>query len=337
MAEELEIKIKYISKDIDKIEKIDIGDWIDLRAAEETKVFYGHRAMIPLGIAMKLPEGYEAILAPRSSLQKKGIIMGNSIGIIDNSYCGNDDQWHFPAMCVAEPKNGWDGKLDLPYVIIEKNERICQFRIQKIHPKIKFVEVDDLGAPSRGGLGSTGEVDFKRVDKQLKVEDFVGPKAPESDVADLVTLTKPISYPLYEAIKNLKNDVSEYHRITYDNTDSKTMAEDKMAYNKSVLESLRKALIEEASKTTYLLSNNAEFNYKNINPDDKYEFKDGSETTCYKLFTAIMVYSTQYYPEREADFNKLRDLIIKGWLRPENAESLGSYIHRAMKEISTMN
>ena len=151
MMEELEIKIKYFDKEIDKIEKIDIGDWIDLRAAEDTTLFLNERTMIPLGVGMKLPEGYEAIIAPRSSLQKKGVIMGNSIGIIDNSYCGNEDQWHFPAMLVAEPKGGFKD-MAMTYQ--------CQFRIQKIQPKIKFVEVESLDEVSRGGIGSTGKSAF---------------------------------------------------------------------------------------------------------------------------------------------------------------------------------
>lgn len=139
----LSIKIKYHT-DIDKIEKIAVGDWIDLRAAETVVLKKNEFKIISLGISMELPSGYEAIVAPRSSTYKKyGIIMSNSIGVIDSSYCGNDDIWGFPAIAL---KN----------TTINKNDRICQFRIQKIQPKVEFVEVDDLENENRQGFGSTG-------------------------------------------------------------------------------------------------------------------------------------------------------------------------------------
>lgn len=140
----LEIKIRYISTTIPHLEKIEVGDWIDLYAAQDIKLEAGDFTLIPLGVAMKLPEGYEAILAPRSSTFKKyGIIQTNSIGVIDNSYCGNNDQWMLAVYATRD-------------IRIPANARICQFRIQECQPKIKFVECDDLGSPDRGGFGSTG-------------------------------------------------------------------------------------------------------------------------------------------------------------------------------------
>ena len=127
-------------------EKIENGDWIDLRAAEDVHLNYLEHKIIPLGVAMKLPDGFEAHLAPRSSAFKKfGIVMTNSVGIIDNSYCGNDDIWGFSAICLK--KEGTD---------IKCNDRICQFRIIEKQPEIEFLVVDDLKAENRGGFGSTG-------------------------------------------------------------------------------------------------------------------------------------------------------------------------------------
>lgn len=137
------IKIKYI-RDIEKISSIAVGDWIDLRAAENVYMEAGEYAMIPLGIAMELPKGYEALVAPRSSTFKKyGVLLVNSLGIIDESYKGDNDEWNFLARAVRD-------------TYIPKNERICQFRIIKHQPKIKLVEVETLGNADRGGIGSTG-------------------------------------------------------------------------------------------------------------------------------------------------------------------------------------
>lgn len=137
------IKLKMLA-DIEPPEAIEQGDWIDLRAAETILIVKGEFKYIPLGVAMQLPEGYEALVAPRSSLYKRrGIIMTNSIGIMDESYCGDGDQWRFPAYATRE-------------TIIPKGERICQFRIVKHQPEIKFEIVDTLGNPDRGGYGSTG-------------------------------------------------------------------------------------------------------------------------------------------------------------------------------------
>jgi len=141
----MEIKIKYLA-DIEKIQPIKKGDWIDLRAAEDVVMYAGESKLIPLGIAMQLPEGYEALMAPRSSTFKKyNIIMTNSIGVVDESYCGDADQWHFPAYALR-------------YCKIQKNERICQFRIIEHQPEFSFVEVDSLGNENRGGFGSSGRM-----------------------------------------------------------------------------------------------------------------------------------------------------------------------------------
>lgn len=137
------IQIKYHT-DIEPLEQKEGSDWIDLRAAEEVKMSPNQFKLIPLGVSMKLPEGYEAHIVPRSSTFKAwGIIQTNHMGVIDESYCGDDDQWMMPVLATRA-------------VIIHKNDRICQFRIVKKQPKILFQEVDTLGEESRGGFGSTG-------------------------------------------------------------------------------------------------------------------------------------------------------------------------------------
>ncbi len=139
------IQIKYFTNEIDKIQKIDKGDWIDLRAAETVEMEAGEFRLIPLGVGMILPKGYEAHIVPRSSTFKSfGIIQTNHCGIIDESYCGDNDQWMFPAYALRE-------------TIIHKNDRICQFRIVEKQPEIKFDEVDHLKEGNRGGFGSTGK------------------------------------------------------------------------------------------------------------------------------------------------------------------------------------
>ena len=139
------IKIRYL-RDIKKIERFNVGDWIDLRAAEDVMIDRGKFKLIPLGVAMELPEGYEALVAPRSSTFKKlGIMMANSLGIIDETYKGDNDEWHFPAYAVKD-------------TIIRKNEWICQFRIIQHQPMIHLKEVECLGNADRGGIGSTGRV-----------------------------------------------------------------------------------------------------------------------------------------------------------------------------------
>ena len=140
----LQIKIKYIDKTIDKIEKIEKGDWLDLRSAVDIAMVKGDFSLIPLGVAMELPKGYEAHMQPRSSTYKKfGIIQTNSTGIIDESYCGDGDQWLFPAFALRN-------------TTIHKNDRICQFRIVEKMPKVELIVVKKLNNEDRNGIGSTG-------------------------------------------------------------------------------------------------------------------------------------------------------------------------------------
>lgn len=146
------IKIKYF-EGANKLKSIEKGDWIDLYANKEIFIPKGQRAMIPLGIAMELPKGYEAHIVPRSSTFKTwGIILVNSVGIIDNSYNGDNDQWHFPAYCL-ESRTIVDGREG---TLIQKGDRICQFRIVENQPSIEFIEVENLENEDRGGFGSTG-------------------------------------------------------------------------------------------------------------------------------------------------------------------------------------
>ena len=137
------IKIKY-HNDIRPLEILDNGDWIDLRAAEDVNLEKGDFRLISLGVSMKLPEGYEAHIVPRSSTFKHwGIIQANHMGVIDNSYCGGNDIWKFPAIATRD-------------AVIYKNDRICQFRIMKKQPCVRFDTVEHLNGPDRGGFGSSG-------------------------------------------------------------------------------------------------------------------------------------------------------------------------------------
>lgn len=148
------IRIKYFD-DAKKLEKISKGDWIDLYANKDMFIPEGERAMIPLGIAMELPEGYEAHLAPRSSTFKTwGIIQTNHVGVIDHSFCGDNDQWHMPVYCLVGKDRMW--LTERKGTFIHKGDKIAQFRIMEIQPEIEFEEVDHLGNESRGGFGSTG-------------------------------------------------------------------------------------------------------------------------------------------------------------------------------------
>ena len=139
------IKIRYLNDKITRLEYIDgKSDWIDLRAAEDVELKAGEFRLINLGVAMELPKGYEAHIVPRSSTFKNyGIIQANHCGIVDGSYCGNDDIWYFPALAMKDTK-------------IRFNDRICQFRIFKNQPEIVFDEVERLEGKDRGGFGSTG-------------------------------------------------------------------------------------------------------------------------------------------------------------------------------------
>lgn len=140
------IQIKYFTDEIEKLTYIDgKSDWIDLRAAKEMELKAGQYAMIPLGVAMKLPEGYEAHIVPRSSTYKNyGLIQTNHMGVVDESYCGDNDQWHMPVYALRD-------------TVIHVNDRICQFRIMEHQPKIVFEEAEAFNTPDRGGFGSTGK------------------------------------------------------------------------------------------------------------------------------------------------------------------------------------
>lgn len=139
------IKIKYFSDEIEKLTYIaGKSDWIDLRAAADMTMKKGEFRLIPLGVAMQLPAGYEAHVIPRSSTYKNfGLIQTNSMGLIDESYCGDNDQWFFPALAMRDTE-------------IHVNDRICQFRIMQHQPQIRFEETQALEGEDRGGFGSTG-------------------------------------------------------------------------------------------------------------------------------------------------------------------------------------
>jgi dUTP pyrophosphatase len=156
----MQIKIKYHT-DIEKIQKIKIDDWIDLRAAEDVVIKQGEYKLISLGVSMQLPEGYEANIVPRSSTFKNfGIIQTNCFGVIDNSYSGNNDIYMFPAYCLKGRETSKEDNnsffIGEKYSIIKKNDRICQFRITKRQPEIEFEEVEILENNDRGGFGSSG-------------------------------------------------------------------------------------------------------------------------------------------------------------------------------------
>ena len=126
-------------------EAIETGDWVDIRSAETVVMEAGEYRVISLGISMKLPDDYEAHVLPRSSTYRRwGILMVNGMGIIDNSFCGQDDIWSFPALAMRK-------------TTIHKGDRICQFRIVKRQPKLTFVEDSLADNKNRGGLGSTGD------------------------------------------------------------------------------------------------------------------------------------------------------------------------------------
>lgn len=138
------IKIKYFDNELERITINPKGDWIDLRSAIDCDLKKDEFKLIPLGIAMELPQGYEAHIVPRSSTYKNfGIIQTNHMGVVDNSYCGDNDQWFMPVYALRDTH-------------ISKNDRICQFRIMKKQTEIKFDEVMFLDNENRGGHGSSG-------------------------------------------------------------------------------------------------------------------------------------------------------------------------------------
>lgn len=139
------IRVKYFVPGLEPIQKIAVGDWIDIRAGETVTMKKGDYYLIRMGIGMILPEGYEALVLPRSSTPYKfGIVAANSMGVIDNSYCGDADEWKFPAVAIRD-------------TIIRKGDRIAQFRIVENQPRLVFETVANLKPNSRGGIGSTGK------------------------------------------------------------------------------------------------------------------------------------------------------------------------------------
>ena len=139
------IPIRYHNSDLIPIEPIAKGDWIDLRAAEDVVLKMGETYKISLGVSMQLPVDYEAHVRPRSSTFKNwGILLVNSMGVIDNSYCGDNDIWFFEALAFRD-------------TVIHVNDRICQFRIVEKQPTVQFETVEHLDNPDRGGYGSTGK------------------------------------------------------------------------------------------------------------------------------------------------------------------------------------
>jgi dUTP pyrophosphatase len=144
----MEIRIKYHNPDLEKLQSISVGNWIDLRAAEDVIIFAGQDKLISLGVSMQLPEGYEAHIIPRSSTFKNfGVTQVNSMGVVDSTYAGENDIWKFWALAWRD-------------TMINVNNRICQFRIMQVQPAINFVEVQSMDKSSRGGFGSTGINEF---------------------------------------------------------------------------------------------------------------------------------------------------------------------------------
>lgn len=143
----MRIKVKYFTEDIPKLSYIGgecQSNWVDLYSAEDVEMKKGEFRLIPLGVAMELPEGFEALIAPRSSTFKNfKIIQANSLGVIDGSYCGDNDQWMFPAIALEDTH-------------IHVGDRICQFRIVRNQPSLFFFTVENLNNKDRGGIGSTG-------------------------------------------------------------------------------------------------------------------------------------------------------------------------------------
>lgn len=152
----LNIRIKYFDGAV-RLKKIAKGNWIDVYANKDIFIKHNERAMIPLGFALELPKGWEAHLAPRSSTFKSwGIIQTNGVGVVDDTYIGDNDQWHMPVYCLV-PKDVQvvEGKEEKG-TFIKKGDKIGQFRIMEVMPQIEFEEVESFGNCDRGGFGTTG-------------------------------------------------------------------------------------------------------------------------------------------------------------------------------------
>lgn len=138
------VKVKYHVDGLEPISQAHSGEWCDLRCAEDVELKKGDFKYIDLGVSIALPAGYEAIIAPRSSTFKNyGLLMSNSVGVVDYLYRGNEDRWMMPVYATRD-------------TVIHKNDRICQFRIQECQPPLNIISVDNMEDESRGGLGSTG-------------------------------------------------------------------------------------------------------------------------------------------------------------------------------------
>lgn len=158
----LKVKIKYF-KGATELEKISCGNWIDVYANEDMAITEGESAMIPLGFALELPKGYEGYLVPRSSTFKTwGLIQTNSMGIVDTSYCGNDDQWHMPVYCLKGRNEVNIGDSRNNVTIVRKGDKIGQMKIEKSMPTIEFIKVPRLKGINRGGFGTTGTKKMKK-------------------------------------------------------------------------------------------------------------------------------------------------------------------------------
>ena len=148
----MKIRIKYF-EGATKLKKITKGNWIDVYARKDVFVPLAERAMIPLGFALELPNGWEGHLAPRSSTFKTwGLIQTNSVGVVDDTYIGDNDEWNMPVYCLK----GHDSKDGVAGTLVKCGDKIGQFRIMEVMPELEFEEVESFGNMDRGGFGTTG-------------------------------------------------------------------------------------------------------------------------------------------------------------------------------------
>lgn len=146
MQVEAKLKIKYHVKELEKLRYIDgKSDWIDLRVAENVSMKQGEYRLISMGISVEIPKGYEMLIVPRSSAYKNfGILQTNAMGVVDESFCGDNDIIHMPILAMRDTE-------------IHINDRIGQFRLMPHQPEVHFIEVDHLDNENRGGFGTTGK------------------------------------------------------------------------------------------------------------------------------------------------------------------------------------
>ena len=146
MQGEAKLKIKYHVKEREKLRYIDgKSDWIDLRVAENVSMKQGEYRLISMGISVEIPKGYEMLIVPRSSAYKNfGILQTNAMGVVDESFCGDNDIIHMPILAMRDTE-------------IHINDRIGQFRLMPHQPEVHFIEVDHLDNEDRGGFGTTGK------------------------------------------------------------------------------------------------------------------------------------------------------------------------------------